>query len=62
MYKLLLDLRTYPDADSCFSFGDAHHFSISRDVVDKEGEMSFRNRLRHLFGSPKGIRKSVLSG
>ena len=46
MYKLLLDLRTYPDADSCFSFGDAHHFSISRDVVDKEGEMSFRNRLR----------------
>lgn len=35
MYKLLLDLRTYPDADSCFSFGDAHHFSIRKDVMEK---------------------------
>ena len=56
MYKLLLDLRTYPDADSCFSFGDAHHFSISRGVVDREGETAFRNRL-HAFLEAKGHTK-----
>mgnify|MGYP000429792272 CR=1 FL=1 len=56
MYKLLLDLRTYPDADSCFSFGDANHFSISRGVVDREGETAFRNRL-HAFLEAKGHTK-----
>ena len=53
MYKLLLDLRTYPDADSCFSFGDAHHFSIRKEVVDKEGEAVFRRDLQ-AFLTAKG--------
>lgn len=53
MYKLLLDLRTYPDADSCFSFGDAHHFSIRKEVVDKEGEAVFRKDLQ-AFLTAKG--------
>lgn len=46
MYKLLLDLRTYPDAESCFSFGDAHHLSIQKEVVEKEGEAAF---CKHLY-------------
>lgn len=53
MYKLLLDLRTYPDADSCFSFGDAHHFSIQKKVVEKEGEAAFSKHL-YAFLEAKG--------
>lgn len=45
MYPLLLDLRTFPSVSSCFSFGDAHHFSIDGKIVEKEGEEAFCRRL-----------------
>ena len=28
MYKLLIDLRTYPDTYSCYAFGDSHHLTL----------------------------------
>ena len=34
MYKLLGDLREFPDTNSCFAFGDAHHLTLRRDGED----------------------------
>lgn len=34
MYKLLGDLRAFPDTDSCFAFGDAHHLTLRREGED----------------------------
>lgn len=31
MYKLLADLRAFPDTHTCFAFGDAHHLTLRRD-------------------------------
>ena len=32
--KLLGDLREFPDTNSCFAFGDAHHLTLRRDGED----------------------------
>lgn len=53
MYPLLLDLRSYPDADSCFSFGDAQHFAVGKEVVARAGEAAFIREL-HRFLEAKG--------
>lgn len=37
MFKLLGDLRSFPDTNSCFAFGDAHHLTMR-----KEGEGTIR--------------------
>lgn len=31
MYKLLADLRAFPDTHTCFAFGDAHHLTLRQD-------------------------------
>ncbi|WP_099465756.1 ABC transporter ATP-binding protein [Parabacteroides provencensis] len=36
MYKLLIDLRSYPDTYSCYAFGDSHHLTLKdgkNDIV-----------------------------
>ncbi|WP_455628074.1 ABC transporter ATP-binding protein [Parabacteroides chinchillae] len=39
MYKLLIDLRSYPDTYSCYAFGDSHHLTLKdgkNDIVGLE--------------------------
>lgn len=38
MYRLLNDLRAYPDTQSCFAFGDTHHLSL-KSGFEKEAEL-----------------------
>lgn len=34
MYKLLDDLRAFPETNSCFAFGDTHHLTFRKDGED----------------------------
>lgn len=34
MYRLLSDLREYPDVVSCYAFGDAHHLTVKEQTFD----------------------------
>lgn len=35
MYKLLLDLRAYPNTKNCFAFGEHHHVSFKEENMDE---------------------------
>lgn len=61
MYKLLLDLRTYPDADSCF-LSETLIISPFRGVWWTERGKRLSVTVCTPFWKPKDIRKSVLSG
>lgn len=41
MYKLLIDLRTYPDTYSCYAFGDSHHLTLKDAGSDISGLRQF---------------------
>lgn len=41
MYKLLIDLRTYPDTYSCYAFGDSHHLTLKDAGSDISGLQQF---------------------
>lgn len=41
MYKLLIDLRTYPDTYSCYAFGDSHHLTLKDAGDDISGLREF---------------------
>lgn len=41
MYKLLIDLRTYPDTYSCYAFGDSHHLTLKDAGGDISGLRQF---------------------
>lgn len=34
MYKLLIDLRALPEIESCFAFGDVHHATVEKNVIN----------------------------
>jgi hypothetical protein len=42
MYRLLNDLKNYPNTESCNSFGEFHHLVLKDDA----GEMEVMNYLR----------------
>lgn len=44
MYKLLIDLRTYPDTYSCYAFGDSHHLTLKDAGSDISGLRQFITR------------------
>ncbi len=46
MYPLLLELRRYPGVHSCFSFGDAHHLTISQSQAQAQGTATFIEKLK----------------
>lgn len=35
MYKLLKDLRSFPQTKSCFAFGDSHHLLLKDESIDE---------------------------
>ncbi len=41
MYRLLVDLRTFPGTYSCFAFGDAHHLTLKEDGREMEALQQF---------------------
>ena len=47
MFKSLIDLRTFPDTLSCFSFGDMHHLSLKDNSVTKEAILNFLKEKGH---------------
>jgi len=34
MFELLTDLRSFPETESCFAFGDKHHLVLKNDNID----------------------------
>ena len=59
MYKLLLDLRAFPQTYSCFSFGDAHHLAFKEDSVSLETEQMKLLSLRKYL-EEKGHREATI--
>lgn len=59
MYKLLLDLRAFPQTYSCFSFGDAHHLAFKEDSVSLETEQKKLLSLRKYL-EEKGHREATI--
>lgn len=59
MYKLLLDLRAFPQTYSCFSFGDAHHLAFKEDSVSLETEQMKLLSLRKYL-EEKGHREAAI--
>lgn len=47
MYKLLEDLRAYPDTHSCFAFGDSHHLTLKNEHVDSVNVNSMMKAVRN---------------
>ena len=47
MFKSLIDVRTFPDTLSCFSFGDMHHLSLKDNSVTKEAILNFLKEKGH---------------
>lgn len=47
MYQLLLDLRTFQDTESCFSFGDAHHLTLKNNELSENDIRDFLNSKQH---------------
>jgi ABC-type multidrug transport system ATPase subunit len=47
MSKLLHDLRQYPDAASCFAFGDAHHVTTRSNTADTKPIADYLARCGH---------------
>lgn len=41
MYKLLVDLRTFPETYSCYAFGDAHHLTLKENGKDMDALKQF---------------------
>lgn len=41
MYKLLVDLRSFPGTYSCYAFGDAHHLTLKEDGCEMDDLMQF---------------------
>ena len=41
MYKLLVDLRSFPGTYSCYAFGDAHHLTLKEDGREMDDLMQF---------------------
>ena len=44
MYKLLVDLRSFPGTYSCYAFGDAHHLTLKEDGREMDDLMQFLKR------------------
>ncbi len=59
MYKLLLDLRAFPQTYSCFSFGDAHHLAFKEDSDSLETEQMKLLSLRKYL-EEKGHREATI--
>lgn len=47
MYQLLLDLRAFPQTESCFAFGDTHHLSLINGENDLKNLEQFLKRKGH---------------
>ena len=47
MYQLLLDLRAFPQTESCFAFGDTHHLSLINGKSDVEQLKKFLAKTGH---------------
>lgn len=45
MFRLLADIRAYPGIRSCYAFGDSHHFCVSSQKIEEEGEGPFLHTL-----------------
>nr|WP_315198579.1 ABC transporter ATP-binding protein [uncultured Flavobacterium sp.] len=41
MYKLLKDIRQFPNVKSCFAFGDSHHFTFKSEPISTNELESF---------------------
>lgn len=41
MYRLLNDLRAYPETDSCYAFGDTHHLTLKNDNMTADDIMRY---------------------
>jgi len=51
MYKLLLDLRMFPQTYSCYSFGDAHHLTLNeKSVTLGDGQIELQMLREYLKG------------
>ncbi|WP_281322372.1 ABC transporter ATP-binding protein [Flavobacterium aestivum] len=48
MYKLLKDIRQFPDVKSCFAFGDSHHVTFKTEQISTKELESFLIEKGHI--------------
>lgn len=47
MYRLLNDLRAYPETDSCYAFGDTHHLTLKDDHMSADDIENYLQQHHH---------------
>lgn len=58
MFKLLTDLRNFPQVKSCFSFGDKHHITVCESLSQSKLEQ-YLSKLGHQNISIESIEPSI---
>jgi ABC-2 type transport system ATP-binding protein len=47
MYRLLNDLKNYPNTESCNSFGEVHHLVLKNDDLDEVKMLNYLQEHMH---------------
>jgi ABC-2 type transport system ATP-binding protein len=59
MFKLLNDLRSYYNTESCFAFGENHHVTLKNDNTDISDLEKYLNQNGHLKATIKNIKPEI---
>lgn len=59
MYKLLMDLRTYPKTESCFAFGENHHLVVNDSSISAADVKKYLESSGHPQASVSNIEPTI---
>lgn len=59
MYKLLMDLRTYPKTESCFAFGENHHLVVNDSRISAADVKKYLESSGHPQASVSNIEPTI---
>lgn len=59
MYRLLNDLRSYDQADSCYAFGDTHHLTLKNDRLTANDIEKYLHQHQHQYIQVNKIQPNI---